>query len=317
MSKLNVKKLMFILVTVLTVTGFALSVYGKQYTNEPQGNNQNGLKAQQIAQFAKLDTGTVLRLYQAVGDWDKLFRNISIYKQLLTLVAGSGYEKQLFELIPQHEATDLYVAYDYFSTNELPLKEVINALELRAKGEDWEVILPKFTETKSYKNYQVLAKEDLRRLLGQGYLPEDIVQADNIARAKDLPLESVLKLKTVSNNWQTIAESLQYKGKEYNRKFKLTIPGITPAAGEDLTSLIAASNQNAEQRKKAEEKKLETEFGLTDQDLQRYLNQGHNPHEIRNVLKLAQANNVTPEEVLDKKKQGLSWEEILAAYPKH
>lgn len=316
MRKLISKKLAVILIFIFSIVGFGLAVYAKQSGNLPIANNEDP-KLKQIARLADLDNDTVMKLYKAVGDWDKLFRNISIYKQLLSQVEGIEAEKQLFNIIPKYEATDLYVAYDYFLTHEFAIEEIEEALELRTKGEDWQVILPQFTESKKYKNYQVLAKEELRRLLGQGYLPEDILQADKIARAKDLPLESVLKLKNDSNNWQSIALLLHYKGKEYKRNFKLTVPGVTVTTDDDLEGIIMASNKKAEQRKKDEERKVETELGLTDKEFQKYVSEGHNQYEVRNAFKLAKANNVTPEEVLNKKKEGKSWEEILADYPEH
>ncbi|MEW5953681.1 MAG: hypothetical protein AB1815_08075 [Bacillota bacterium] len=298
---------------VALVLLLALSVYAVQKLLNPVGIGD--IKVQQLSQLSGTEPGTVVRLYKAVRDWDELLKNILVYQQLLSLVEGTPAEKQLFRLIPQYDAADLYVAYDYFISNGLPTGRIEELLEQRAKGDHWNTILAGCSISKAYSNYQVLEKSELQRLLGLGHLPEDIIEADSLARAQDLPLEDVLQLKTPDQTWAEIAAALGCRTGEFHRSPSLSVPGVE-VSDQGFPPLVAASNLNAEERKRDDQARVKTELGLTDGELETYLSQGYNPQEVRNAYRLAKANSVTPAEVLAQKKAGLSWEEILAAYPK-
>ncbi|MEW6183373.1 MAG: hypothetical protein AB1500_09415 [Bacillota bacterium] len=297
----------------LCCTGFA--VYAVQHLLNPISANDP--KIIQLSHLSGIDRKTVVRLYKAVGDEDKLIKNIMVYKQLLDLVEGIRAEKQLFHLIPEYDSSDLYVAYDYLVSDGLPTGRIEELLTQRAKGGDWDAILAGCNITKEYKKYKVLGKDELHRLLGQGYSPDDIIQADSIAKAKDLPLEDVLKRKTPDKTWDEVANALGYRGRAFHQKANLSVPGLDKNIGDKgFAALVAAGNRDAEERKRDDAAKIKAGLGLTDVQMESYLNQGYSPWDVQNAFRLAKANNTSPEDVLAKKKTGMSWEEILAAYPK-
>jgi hypothetical protein len=317
MKGFNRRILLSILAVAMALTFFTCTVYGAQIVKQLGLESETATKAGYVAELADLDPSVVVQIYNATGDWDKVTRNIFIYKELLEMTAAEkADQKELYALLPNYEAGDILVAYEYFLTRELSTADIEDTLKEKANGGDWQVILPKYSEKKVYKQYRTLAKEELRDLLGEGYEPEDILKADNIARTKDLTLAKVLKLKTNKKSWEEIGKSLGYKGDKAKSDFRLTVFGDTYGADDkDVNALLKTSKERAQSRQKDREKKVKDEFRLTDAELKEYLAQGFNSWEIQNAFKLAEANNVAPEKVLEKKRIGLSWEEILAEYP--
>ncbi|MFZ5643769.1 MAG: hypothetical protein ACOY46_09290 [Bacillota bacterium] len=305
MKKYKTRLILAVAVLIIALAGTGL-VYAKNYRAEVQ-------KAKQLTQITRLDTGTILRLYKAAGDWDLLTKNIVVYEGILSLVEGTPAEKKFYQLIPNYEAKDLYVAFDYFMGNSLPVNRITEVLDKRAKGEDWDIILARCGITPEYKNYRVLQEDEIRGLLAQGLLPEDIVRADSIARARDLTLQNMLKLKTTENTWDDVVASVGAK-KESRRNMKLSVPQIGEV--DSPSALLSAGSQRAGESRQEAREKVKADLGLTDKQMEVYLSQGLNPWEVKNAYRLSRANGVGVEEILNKKRSGQSWEEILAAYPK-
>lgn len=312
MEKLKTRGMMITAAVLILLACFGLAVLAQQASSVKGKARITGL-----AQLSGLDEETVTRLHKAVGDWDKLLAGIMLYKELVNIVEGEKAEKLLFRLIPHYQAVDLYTAFDYFTNNSLPLDRVTEVLDRRAAGEEWSKILADCSITPEYKNYRVVEKEELRGLLVKGHLPEDIVKADEIARAKDLSLTDVIELKTGANTWEEIGVSLGLRTGKNRQMPDFTVPGVDKAvSGQGPEALVEASNQKALERRLSEEAKIKDELGLSDGQMKVYLDQGFNLWEVRNAYKLARANGVSTEEILSRKKAGQSWEDILAAYPK-
>jgi hypothetical protein len=317
MKGFNRKILFSLLAAVAVLTLFTCTVYGEQLAQQLGKQNETETKAGYVARLANIDPDMVTQVYEAVRDWDKVTRNIFVYKKLLNMTAGDETDqKELYALLPDYEAGDILVAYEYFPDRGLPAADIKHALKEKASGGDWQVILPKYTEKKAYKRYRALSKEELKELLGEGYKPEDILKADSIASTKDLALSDVLKLKTGKKSWEEIGKSLKYKGDKTKPGFKLSVFGDTYGADDkDVNALLKTSKEKAQSRKNDHDKKVKDDFKLNDKDIEGYRSQGFNSYEIENAYKLAKANNVKPEKILEKKKQGSSWEEIIAQYP--
>ena len=312
MKKIKSRGIIITAAALVLLVCVGLAVYTRHIDSIK--NNPNVAK---LSQLSGLEQEKVVRLYRAVGDWDKLLANIMLYKELVSAAEGKKAEKLLFRLLPHYQTADLYTAFDYFTTNSLPLERVEEVLDQRAAGEDWSNILANCSIPPQYENYRVVEEEELRRLLAKGCLPEDIVRADEIARAGDLRLEDVLKLKTGENTWDDIAGSLGVRTGKSRQNPSLTVPAVDNAVpGRGLEAVAAASKQEYGERKINEETLVKDELGLSDEQMDTYLSRGFNPWEVNNAYKLARANNVGPEEILARKKAGQSWEDILATYPK-
>lgn len=309
MKRLKNKKMLAAAVVIVV-----LAVAGLVYTNlYLRPSKEDLLKAGQITQISSLDTGAILRLYKATGDWDTLITNIAVYQEILGLVEGTSAEKQFYRLIPKYGAADLYVAFDYFTDNRLPADRITEILDQRAEGGDWDSIIANCGIPPEYANYRVLEKDELHQLLARGFLPEDIIKADEIARSKDLPLQDVLRLKTGENTWDDVSVSLG-RPAESRRRMNLSVPG-TDRIVEDPEALTLVSSQKVEEHEQDVKTSIKAELGLTDEQIKTHLSQGFNLWEVRNAYKLAQAGGVSAQEILDRIKAGLGWEEILAAYP--
>jgi hypothetical protein len=317
MKGFNRKILFSLLAAVAVLALFTCTVYGEQIAEQLGKQTETETKAGYVAKLADIDPDVVTKVYEAVGDWDKVTRNIFIYKKLLNMTAeDKSDQEELYALLPDYEAGDILVAYEYFSERELPIASIKGVLDEKTHGGDWQIILPKYGENKAHKRYRALTKEELKELLGDRYTPEDILKADNIASAKDLRLTEVLKLKTDEKSWDEIGKALRYKGDKTKSNFKLTVFGDTYGSDDkDVNALLETSKEKAQSRKDDQDKKVKVDFKLTDTEFENYQSQGFNSFEIENAFRLAKANNVKPEKIFEKKKQGLSWEEILAQYP--
>lgn len=233
------------------------------------------------------------------------------------MASKTNSEDQLYDLVADYEANDVYVAYDYFLKNELPLSKITEALNEKSQGEEWDSILPKYLENKEFNNYKVLSKEEIQELLNAGYSPDDIIQGDSIARAKDKELQSVLQLKNSSNTWDSIAKDLGVEENQEPETANIIVPNLEhDTKGKGVEDVVYESNKVADEREKEKSFQIKTELGISDEIIQAYTSQGFNIWEIRNAYKLAKKNDVAAWEVLQKKKQGMDWQEIVDYYTK-
>lgn len=149
--------------------------------------------ASDLAQLSGLTDVTVLKIYEAIYDWDTVSENIFVYRKILSYVEieSEDYDNTI-EYFGEYDPDDLLAIYEYLDENEKSLDRIDKILKQYDKGEELANILSFDLGDGEYSIYQPASKDDIRRWLSEGYLPQDIIDADVIATENDMDLYLVL-----------------------------------------------------------------------------------------------------------------------------
>jgi hypothetical protein len=272
-----------------------------------------------LAAFSGLQQNIVLKLYDAVGTWEKVRENIFVYKRVLELVLQneSAFD-DVFAIIRQYSAEDVLAVYEFLAANAPDYDKAEDLLAEHAKGTSLDTLLAAAIQTKTYRVYKPAEKEQVRAWFNQGYKPEDILKADSIALAKDLSINSILASKDDNQTWEET-------GKKFGHKFtqstnspvsvKIKDGASTETfSGKDYQSAVKEANKKAKKDREMLEQETGTEYGMTADQINEYKNQGFSVHDIRNAAKLARKSGASMDIILQERKDGKDWETIIQTY---
>ncbi len=305
-----------IIVAIAAVTWAAVA---KEWFSRPAADLR---LAGDLAALSGLDRETVLKLYDAVGSWDTVRENIFLYKRVLNLAKQDpdAYEK-VFAAAKKYKAGDMLTVYEFLAGHNCDLKRAEEHLSKHAGGTSLEDILAQALDEKTYKVYQPAGEDQVRAWLNAGYLPQDIINADAAARAKDLLITDVLALKKDSVTWDKIGRKLGY---EFKVPAAPDAPAVTltirEAGGDrtvsarDYETLVKEANTKAEKDKAAREEKICRELGLTAAQLAEYKAQGLTIWDMQNAARLAKKSGAALEQILQERRDGQTWETIIEKY---
>lgn len=272
-----------------------------------------------LSALSGLSQEEVLRLYDSVGSWDPVRQNIFIYKRIIDAVKQdtAAYDK-VFDLAGKYEAGDMLTVYEYLGSNAQGFTQTAGMLKQHADGTSLDGILAGTLDTKTYKQYQPATEEQVRAWMNSGYSPQDIINADTVAKAKDLQIAAVLTQKTQSTTWEQIGTKLGHKFKKLpDTTVTLNVKGDTGTRsvfGKDYQDLIKAENAKSEKDKTLQENKICQELGFTAAQLAEYKSQGLTIHDLQNAARLAKKPGVSMDKILQSRKDGQDWETIIRTY---
>ncbi len=149
--------------------------------------------ASDLAQISGLTDVTVLKIYEAIYDWDTVSENIFVYRKILSYadIESEEYEKTI-EYFGEYDPDDLLTIYEYLDENGKSKDRIEKILKQYDKGEELSNILSYDLGEGDYTIYQPASKDDIRKWLSEGYLPQDIINADAIATENDVELYYIL-----------------------------------------------------------------------------------------------------------------------------
>lgn len=311
----NKKKIILVIgLLAVAITAAVWFVWAQDLNLRPEADLQ---MAADLSALSGLSKDTVLNIYDAVGSWDTVRQNIFVYKRILSLADKESYD-DAFDIFRDYQAPDILAVYEFLSANGDGFGDAEKLMKERAKGTKWEEILAAYLDNKLYKVYQPAGDDQIRQWLNAGYLPQDIINADSIARAKDMQIAKVLELKTDTTTWEQIAQKLKYKfNYPKDKDVSLSVyeaGGTKTISGADYETVVEKANAEAEKTEKEAEDKVRGDFGLTDTQIEIYKSRGFTLHDIENAARLAQKSNTPMDKILQERLDGKSWEEIIKVY---
>ncbi len=275
--------------------------------------------AKDLAALSGLSNDTVLELYDSVGDWDKVRENIFIYKRVLNLAEkdADAYE-DVFGILADYQPQDILAVYEFLASKSPDYTVAEELLQEHAKGTDMQAVLAGALQTKTYKEYKAADEAQIRQWLGKGYTPQDVINADTIAQAKDKSIAEVFAAKTNTNTWEEVGKKFGHtfdKGETKVASVKFTGgDGAKTVTGPDYATAVERANAEAAQDKVAQEKKVCQEAGISEAQMAAYKAQGFSVWDVQNASRLAKQSNTNMDKLLQERKDGKSWETIIKAY---
>jgi len=282
------------------------------------GKSADNQIAIDLAALSGLSKSAVLRLYDAIGDWDTVRQNIFVYKKILdTLGKNQAAYKEVFLLIAEYKAENILAVHEFLAANGSDFGLAGALLAEHAKGTEMELVLSNTLNMKDFKHYKPADEELIRSWMKDGYTPQDILNADSIARAKDMDIAKVLELKKESETWEQVGNQLAYKFVYADDTATLTIKkaaGNQSISAEDYESAVKKANAEADKEKEKIEQEICREHNLTSIQLGKYKEDGFSVREVQNAARLADKSGASIDEILQERKTGKSWEEIINSY---
>lgn len=271
--------------------------------------------ARDLAALSGLTEDDVFGLYDARGTWEPVIENIFVYKQILADFNTALSRNKTFELIKAYEPSDILTVDEFLTNYRSDYASVEDYLMKHNAGQSFEEIFALDVTSKAYLAYQPMDKDTIRQYLKSGYLPQDIINADSIALAKDLQINEILAMKTKSTKWEAIADSLGYEFKDENTPVTITLPNQTePLTATDYETLIKQANSIAEQNKQQAEQKFAVSAGIAAAKMTEYKDKGYSFRDIQNAYRLAQELGIEAEPILERRSTGLDWKTIISEY---
>jgi len=314
--KSSKKALMYVCITlvILVCIGAVQYARGEIFSSL---SSEDKVIVSDLAALSGLSEDTVIKLYKVTESWPTIRDNIFVYKRILALVLEEMNESgEIFEIIKKYDPDNILSACEFLAKNGSDFIKLASILAAQADGQELEKIFAENMPVKEYAVYQPATEAQIENWLYNGYLPEDILAADQIALEKDLSIEEVLESKTDDNTWEEIAENYGSDLEEdaVKAQVSLTIQseeGQEKFTAKDYKALVEQAKTRADKRKNEQKTKIAKETNISDAQLKVYEEEGFNEYEITNAYRLAEQSGANIKEVLDYKKKGTTWEETI------
>jgi len=270
-----------------------------------------------LAAISSIAPDTINQIYEAVGDWDDVRKNIFVYRDILKMAQSGDYGK-VISRFSNHDPKELLTVYEFISGSgqelskaDVILDKVDTGVDLKSAMESIEI------ESKEglHSNYAPAGKDSIRKWLAYGYSPNDILAADKIAMEKDVKIEDILDLKNKDNTWEGICAGLDYEtentGKTAHLKIKRggTVEEITAESYDELFKKVRLKSSEFEQATVGYEA-----VSLSNQECEKYKSMGFNKNELKNAARLSLESGAPIDEILSLKRSGQSWESVIEKY---
>ncbi|WP_418791475.1 hypothetical protein [Phosphitispora sp. TUW77] len=283
--------------------------------NDKSADNQLAID---LAAMSGLSKNTVLELYDAIGDWDTVRQNIFVYKKMLdTLEKDQAAYKEAFGLIAKYKAEDILAVYEFLAANGLDFTLAGDLLAEQAKGTEMELVLSNALSMKDFNFYKPADKALVRSWIYSGFTPQDILNADSIARAKDMDISKVFEVKTQLGTWEEVGNQLAYEFVYADDTVTLNIKragGNQTIAAENYEAAVKIANAEVDKEKEKIEQEVCRKYNLSITQLGKYKADGFSVWDVQNAARLAEQSGASMDEILQERKAGKSWEEIINSY---
>ena len=307
-------KYFIILVLLLLLSATAWAAFSDNYTTEDH------TIASDLAALSGLTEEQILHIYDLKQDWDVITQDIFIYKCLVLdhFKDGSLSSNDVDLLILDYDANDLLTVCQFLKNESKDLTELSSLMQNYSDGADMSTVLSEAKDEKVYKKYKPASEDEIRLWLSQGYLPEEILKADEIAMAKDILIQNVIKMKTNNNDWDQVETLLSYDEQ--------------PVVNEDAELIVSLEGQNEQfsadpyeeatqavntegiEDRQTEEEEIIDQLPISEAEVEQYLNEGFNIYEIKNACQLSKESGVSVDKILSERKNGAEWESIIEKY---
>lgn len=313
----NKRKIIYSAIVILVVL---LAGYGPISAAIGDYMEQSAL-VRDLAVMTGLSEEEIWHLKELRGDLDFVRDNIFVYKGIILTTKAAGLGSDISDgLIRDYEPVELYTVCQYLDENETDLSLAPGLLADHSSGKALSDVLDKVRLEKDFKVYVPATKEQVGYWLRQGYLPGDILMADEIARDADTKIEAVIAEKTAGTDWDAIAD--KYGSPASSKESEVKPAKLVIKDGDRVTTYEAETYEAAaeelgsaeKQDTEARETGLKNSIALPDEQIRQYLDQGFNINEINNAVWLSRESGVDVQRILDEKKSGSDWESLVKKY---
>lgn len=273
--------------------------------------------AADLASLSGLPADMVFDLYDADGSWESVKQNILIYRTILDTMPANGSQNQIVDLAEKYEARDILAVVQFAAKYQRNAGVVEDILAKHAEGKNLEDLFAAEITNHEYANYHPADKEEIRQWLAAGLTPEDIIQADTIAIAKDMKLQTVIEMKRDDVSWEEIGKKLHFMTEKAEAQAQITLPaanGPETLSAPDYESLIQKANQSADQNQQKAIEELSVKLGTKPEKINALIQKGYHRGEIINAYHLAEKAGTTPDKVLSERAAGKTWTVIVKKY---
>lgn len=308
----NNKKLRYLCIILGLTSSLLVGVFINNMLNDKVINDD---KASDLSAMSGMKSDTLYKLYEAVGDWNTLRDNIFIYKYIMDEhINIANDNKGVYEIIKKYKPEELLAIYEYSSRKDLKLQDLESMLQLIDSGVALETTLVEMEVQKEYKIYIPATKEQIKNWLSLGYDPNDIIEADTIAKGVDILLQDVFALKTQDNTWTDVGTLVDYKLEEpLATKVELKVKNgqeVQVLSNEDYESIAEEASNTA----RNSEDKLYSDLKKESLDIDKYIAMGFNVKEVNNAVMLSKESGILVDEILEYKGSGQTWENVIKKY---
>ncbi len=276
-----------------------------------------------LAGISGLSEEKIYKLYESVHDWETLKENIFVYKGIFSFVQESTEGNRVFDSLKKYKAIDVLTVYEFIDKNGKDFKKAEEVWSQLDAGIPLDAILTDALDQmadKTYRRYQPADKEIIKKWLAEGHLPNAIMEADQIAMEKDIRIEEALKIvdEEAKRDEAELKETLYPDAQVISLKIKKG-ENIETLRGKDYKEIVEEVNRKADQLKKEDkdsksDEDLKPNNNLSTETYENYKNQGFNQHEIENAIRLSEKSDASMDAILDYKKSGVKWEEVIQKY---
>lgn len=272
-----------------------------------------------LAALSGIPKPDILKLYKATGSWDTVRDNIFVFKKILQINEKHGLDvDEAIELIGQNQPKEILTVFEYLDSTKTNLRSAQNALKERKNGASMEQALALASTDSTYKVYKPAGEAQIRKWLNSGFTPQDIINADLVASSKDKSISEVLAAKTTENSWEAVGVKFGYQFNETSTQVaQVNIQGVTgkeTLSGKDYESIVKDANNKANKDTDKLKKQLQNQSNLTEEDLNKYTEQGLSLRDVENAARLAKKSKVGMDDILNERKQGKEWEALIKEY---
>lgn len=218
------------------------------------------------------------------------------------------------ELIKKYPLNQVLAIYEFADRKALDQTGVEVIAEELKKGQALEAVLLALDNQKIFTLYMPATAEQIRAWLGQGYTPEDILWADQMAQNLDMTLTSVFDVRKVEPSWQAVGEKLghtqalaSFKRAEIMVEKK---EGTELLYGESYESLITKESVSTG----ALEEEQKAQLKASGIDVDTYITSGFGIKEIENAIILSENSGVSVDKILSARASGQTWESVISQY---
>ncbi len=276
------KKMTKVLQTVLLIglivqTGFATFAMINKQTNEPVSDSTDlADEGQSLTTAQNITVSQEVEQKIKESDPVNFDKNLSNYRNLLiSLNVHPAIQSEIEQLILQdYKVWNVMIAYEYLYHQFGTVSDLKNMLEKNKQGASWVSIFTEFKQADQPFVPRAFESDELEKLLNSpGIDSDDIMIADRVSFESGTPLEELINSKMEDQNWQQINAGLQIL---YSNDQLPRVP-VTSDQLEKFTQLS----------------------GMTEQ-------------QIVEAFVLAEKVGKTPEEIIERSKNGATEEAVFA-----
>jgi len=312
MHRLTKKKWIIIcVITAALAAAITLTAFASLYRSP-----EDTARAEDLSALSGLPRSLIFDLYDLQGSWDPLTRDAFLYRRMYTLKNAWGLnDTWLVEASARWDTLSLLAALDFGQREGYDKDRLLELFSLAEESGSLDdlVSAAALNDTQTYQNYCPATETEVLAWLSNGYTSEQILTADEAARALDVTLPKALREGLLAPEKPQLNGKFGIIGSKLDALKSEASPTVI-IQNEDgsLSTYTAADWEKLEDKIQSDivpEKSISAADGL---DVSRWPTLGQ--YDFDNAAKLADETGADPAVILDTRASGMDWKDILALF---